>query len=306
MIVTNATKNIINKVIEIVNNEFILNRGKHLHITERYPNLFNEDNFSNIFLLNERGLEFDSVMVVKTIDINLNNKILKSFFVGSQVTVKQARGKGYGKYLFEFVSKHYISKGFDIGVGWTRLQEYYLKTGWHAFENGIFVECYKLKHNLFNEYNNPVSISIVRDYKRLENYRISKLENYIIRNTNNSIEGYGTIYTPGEESFCYQLCTKGEIEGYIYGVKSPNLTIIYEYAVDEIFHLYRLLNYLVNEKAASNIAINLSIYDGHLSDILSFFETVGVNKPNLTIYKPSSLKVFNEMKYFYIPFTDRI
>lgn len=306
MKILNPNSNNIDQILELINKEFVLDRGKKLHIKERFPYLFDESNYQNIYFIEGEGNTIDAVMVVKTFELLFEGQIFNLFMVGSQVIHPDKRGKGIGKFLFEYVSDNYLNKRFDLGVGWTRLQEYYIKTGWHSFENGIFVHCKELKTN----YKIISSLNIVNvgtnEYSLLNDYRIAKNQNYIVRKKYYGIEGFGTIYSPGEESICLAVINDNQIIGYMYGAIVNNKAIIYEYILDDINMFPKLIYNLYVEKNIDDIFINLSVDNPNCIDILMLFEAVSIDKPELSIYKYNNIETFNKLKNYYIPFTDRI
>lgn len=302
--ISNANASNIEQILDLVNQEFILSRGKTLHIKNRYPYLFDEPNFKNIFILQEDSSDLLAVMVVKTVDLVLSGSTVKLFFVGSQVTPLQHRGLGYGKFLFEYVSELYLSNGFDCGVGWTRLQDHYLKSGWVSYENGFYLEAELFKP----EFNHQVGIEIyesrVDSFQEVEEFRLRNTKDYIMRMKDSPTQGYGTIYSPGEEYFCLLAKSNSSIMGYIYGVKFGRSAFIYEYVVDDFGILMGLLEYL--NRDIDNFNINFSDQNDDLKKISGLFEKTTIVKPVLSIYKYNDESAANCIKNFYIPFTDRI
>jgi len=307
MNISNPTKENIDKVLSLINQEFVLDRGKYLHIKDRFPYLFSEANFPNIFFISHDNLNIDAVMAVKTVSLNFDNQVFNLFFVGSQVIHPLMRSKGLGRYLFEYVTDHYLNKGFDLGVGWTRLQDYYIKTGWTPYENGIFVHCQKLKNSIQKDI--PIPIDCIQDfdnYTVIDNYRISKCENYIVRNKTSGIEGFGTIYSPCENSFTYAAIYDNEIIGYICGATVNDKAIIYEFVLNDLAIFPELVKHLCKERNIASLFVNTVEKYPHEIDVLSFFETSIIEKPSLSIYRFNNIEVFDKIKNFYIPFTDRI
>lgn len=302
--ISNATSANIEQILDLVNQEFILSRGKTLHIKNRYPYLFDEHNFKNIFILQNEAESLLAVIVIKTVDLMLDGKLLRSFFFGSHVTPSLYRRLGYGRYLLKYVSDHYLSNGFDCGVGWTRLQDHYSKSGWVAFENGSYLEAELFKPEFYHQVGIEIYKSNLDSFQEVEEYRLRNTKDYIMRMKASPSQGYGTIYSPGEEYFCLLAKSNSSIIGYIYGVKFGRSAFIYEYKVDDFGILMGLLEYL--NRDIDNFNINFSDKNDDLKKISGLFEKTTIVKPLLSIYKYYDESVANSIKNFYIPFTDRI
>ncbi len=305
-VVTCANESNIEQILDLVNKEFIVERGKFLHISVRYPFLFDKNNFENIFLIKCSKNSIAAVMAVKTIELLFEGKVYNLFLVGFQVTHPEYRGKGLGKFLFEYVGDYFLIKNFDLGVGWTRLQDYYIKTGWTPYENGVFVKCNKLKQDYVKETNVKITSAGIKEYLLLDTYRVENQQNYIVREKRHGIEGWGTVYSPGEKSLLLMATKNDKIVGYIYGVTLKNVAIIYEYKLDFIEIFPQLIENIYSKKNIDEVHINLSLKNFMNMDILKYFESVTINKPQLSIYKYNNAEIFHKLKDFYIPFTDRI
>lgn len=305
MKITRASKKNIDMILDNINREFIVSRGKQLHIFHRFPYLFDKSNYNNIFLLNENKNDFGSIIAVKPVSFTFRNSNYKAFFVGTQITPNHHRGKGFGKLLFQYTANHYLNNGYDIGIGWTRLQNFYSGLGWIPFENGIYVETKKNDNKLIDvSKNNKNGYNDI--YERLDSFRTTICSDYIIRNKGNKIEGYGTIYSPGEEAYCIYYEVEGSIYGYLYGVKSNKNIIIYEMHYRDISVLKELLNKLSYDGSDLEICFNVSCNDSNLLFLLDKFDKLIISKPKLGIYYFKNKQIFDYLKYFYIPFTDRI
>jgi Acetyltransferase (GNAT) domain len=306
MKITNANASNIDMLIDEINNEFIVERKKKLHIRNRFPKLFNSSNFNNIHILNETKNGFCSVIVVKTVDIVIEDKQrIKAFFVGAQMTPKQHQGKGYGKDLFKYITEKYLNNNFSVGVGWTRLQSFYQSLGWETYENGTLLELIGLK--IDKKTKNIYQCNDPNTYNILDSIRVKLLSNYIIRkNANNTINGFGTIYTPAENSYCiYCKCGK-EISAYAYGAFNSEAVYIYELIYADKIDFENILSSIFCYHQNKRVFINVYQNDLLLKKLPIYFEKVIVTNPVLSIYAYRDHSIFTQLKNLYIPFSDRI
>ncbi len=306
MKVTNANRNNIKFLIEEINNEFVVKRKKKVHIVERYPGLFDESNYRNIYILNENSNHFASIIIAKTVDIVIkSNRVIKAFFVGAQMTPKQHQGKGYGKYLFTYVTEKHFNNGFDIGVGWTRLQSFYPNLGWQTFENGVLVELsgFKKAHEINGVYQCNCSDS----YAVLDKFRIKQSEEYIIRkNANGTFNGFGTIYSPAESIYCLYTKNGADVSAYLYGATNSEAVYIYETKYEQLIDFEKIVSFVFAKNPNKRIFINIYQNDPLLDKLNCYFDKTAVYQPILSIYAYRDKTIFSALQSFYIPFTDRI
>ena len=304
MIIRNPVLEELDEILDVLNNEFIINKGKKLHIKYRYPGLYDQSNIENLFVIHDDN-KLRSFIAVKPVDYIYQNKTYKLFFIGSVFTYPESRGKGYGSKLLDYIEKYFFDNEYSMGCLWSGIPIYYMNKGWDLCENGIFAKI-KVKDLITgfseNKYNYHIKYNEEIDYYKMDDFRINNKKDMIIRSYQKKFSEYGNIYSPGEEKIISLIETNDKIKGYIYGVMRGKTLIVYE-LIGDINPIRHILNEIANTSNLEDIYINLPTSKESILESISRYSEK--SKPSITLYKTQS-NYFDTIKRIYIPFTDRI
>jgi len=292
------------RIIEQLNDEFIVSKGKHLHISKRYPFLYNNlEHLWGLFDKNEL-LAFIAVKPVKLVTEQCDYHL---FFIGSVFTPQKHRGNGYAKQLLTETQTTYFANGFNVGVLWTNLVDFYSKLGWVSHEKGIFIKGnhLNLKTPFIAQEFEIEKIKSV-DFKEIDKFRIDNLTSYLVRHQNGNYSGYSTVYSPGENVLRLKILMNGRLIGYITGVTNREFIILYECIFEKQQLIYDILAFLNKEYEYSTYFFNLSSSNNIVDLLKEVFGEIEINNPKITMYLYKDISVFKQVSEFYIPFSDRI
>lgn len=298
----------VEKLIPLLNEEFVYSKQRKLPIEERFPELFSENNLENLYGLYSDGA-LASFVAVKPVDIYDHGKTYKAFFVGAVFTDHRFRGQGYSSQLMEHVQNQYAAAGADFGVLWTGINGFYKKLGWITADKGVFVTCRTLKETL-----PPVSPGTVRnmadsDIASVDAFRISQRDSYVIRGCQGGYSGYRTVYSPGESLLRLVKLRNEKISGYLLGSLNEGNCIIYEVVAvnDEVEVVFDLLSYIY-EIHGNEIAVRINHAENDLLayQIHNHYQSVDIKKTEIQMYYSCNEAKSSAAKEIYISFSDRI
>jgi len=303
MKIENPTPSSIKTIIHHLNNEFIYSKNKNIGLEFRFKELFSKKNFHNLYLIME-GNDVASFVAVNPLLIDINSQFINAFAVGCVYTQQQFRGKRISSFLLKKVIDKYLNEGYEIGLLWTTIPEYYQKIGWVLYDNGLFVSCSKLKKSI--HVHRKFRIVEDFDYGRLDSFRITKLKNRVIR-SNNVINSYKVNPSPSENRlFLIQEDNNEQLSGYIiFGLKNKNV-YIYEIISENLVKRNNLILSIVSLYYDYNIYFNIHRYDKIIKKLHDIFETVEVKEQHLQMYYCSQPSIISKINGMYIPFIDRI
>jgi len=292
------------RIIEQLNDEFIVSKGKHLHISKRYPFLYN--NLEHLWGLFDKN-ELLAFIAVKPVKLVAEQCDYHLFFIGSVFTPQKHRGNGYAKHLLDETQTTYFANGFNAGVLWTNLVEFYSKLGWVSHENGIFVKGkhLNLKTPLIAQKFEIKTIKST-DFKEIDKFRIDNLTSYIVRYENGNYSGYSTVYSPGENVLRLKILMNGRLIGYVTGVTNSEFIILYECILEKQQSIYDIFAFLKKEYEYSTYFFNLSSSNNIVDLLKEVFGEIEINYPKITMYLYKDISIFKKVSEFYIPFSDRI
>jgi hypothetical protein len=303
MIIRNPFKGELPHILDLLNEEFILRKGKKLHISRRYPLLYNQPK-SLWGLYDEK--ELLAFLAVKEVEVYIKDKCWNLFFVGSVFTPRKHRKNGYANILLSSVQKDYLNNNYDAGVLWTNLHAYYEKIGWLLHENGLLFTCSKVKSSLFENLFENIEVESIQDYSEIDKFRIFSSKNYLLRKKGKNFFGYGTIYSPGEVSFGIKIIKGSYLIGYSLGVVSNNTVIFYEIAGDMETVLISSLAYFLKANKHYVFKFNMEKETTSMVLLNKYFHEVRTEYPSITMYLCKNDRVLQQVMQLYIPFTDRI
>ncbi len=307
MKIRNISLSELTNIVDKLNYEFIISKGNKLHITKRFPILYDTNNLENLYVL-EIDNKIKAFTAVKPVLFKNKSKVYRLFFVGSVYTEPMARGKGLCSSLLNYVQEKYFNDGYDAGFLWTNLHGFYTKLGWVLNEKGLLAHT-KIdalrKSNTYFIPSGRVQKAIHSDLARIDEFRVKLSNEYVIRNDGKISSGYGTVYSPGEENLLYYYQHEKNIYAYVNGVINKDTLIIYEFFGYEEF-VIKILDVVCKIANITFIKINLPNFNEDRNLLNNLFTNYSIEKPQISMIMTRDTKIFNELKNVYIFFTDRV
>lgn len=124
----------------MLDNEFILGKGRKTSIAQRFPSTFCADNVENIFLAEENGT-IVSAFLSKRFTWRQPDRTWQGAMIGAVYTESKRRGEGLGSALLKWGTQALQDAGAEFGVLWTTQPEFYQRLGWSAADIGMFGSC---------------------------------------------------------------------------------------------------------------------------------------------------------------------
>ncbi|WKZ71073.1 MAG: GNAT family N-acetyltransferase [Melioribacteraceae bacterium] len=307
MKIRNITLSELTNLVDKINYEFISSKGKKLHITKRFPNLYDTNNLENLYVL-EIDNKIKAFTAVKTVLFKKKSTVYHLFFVGSVYTDPMARGQGLSSSLLNYVQEKYFNDGYDAGFLWTNLHGFYTKLGWILNEKGLLAHT-KIdalrKSNTYFIPSGGVQKADHSDLAMIDEFRVKLSNEYVIRKDGKIISGYGTVYSPGEENLLYYYRHEKNIYAYVNGVINKDTLIIYEFFGYEEF-VIKILDVVCKIANIIFIKINLPSSDEEQNLLNNLFTNYSIERPQISMFITRDSRIFDELKNAYIFFTDRI
>lgn len=298
----------IETLIPLLNEEFVYSKQRKLPIEKRFPELFSENNFENLYGLYSEG-DLASFVAVKPVNIYHHGKIYKAFFVGAVFTDYRFRGKGYSSQLMEYVQNQYASAGADFGVLWTGINGFYEKLGWITADTGVFVTCRTLTKTLSPVFHGAVRFMQDSDISSVDAFRKSQRNSYVIRAGEGRYIGYRTVYSPGESLLRLVEFRNDKVCGYLLGSLNEGSCIIYEVVAvnDEVDVVSDLLSF-IHDNYGRDIRVRINHAESDLlaRNIYSYYQKVDIIKTEIQMYYPCNNARISAANELYISFADRI
>lgn len=124
----------------MLDNEFILSKGRKTSIAQRFPSTFCADNVENIFLAEENGT-IVAAFLGKRFEWRQPDRIWQGAMIGAVYTDPTRRGKGIGSALLKWGVQALQDAGAEFAVLWTTQPEFYQRLGWNSADIGMFGNC---------------------------------------------------------------------------------------------------------------------------------------------------------------------
>lgn len=284
-----------------LNQEFIFSRGRTLPMEKRFPGLYSDLNRDSLFGLFDSN-QCLSFVATKPLYINKNNKIVKTFAIGSVFTPLSFRHHGYSAQLLDFVCKHYNKQQFKAGYLWTSLRGYYERFGWRRNDKYEVIIIRNI--NAINATHTHKVETTLPNIHIMSQDDASQLAKQSHGNIIRSLDGsnYFTTLPPSDQSITYITSNQSYLCG---GIKNRT-GYIFELYTHEIYEVEAFLKYFFLHENLEEIWLNSEI-DSDLGKIVkSTFTDIETRRFELQM----CITFEEEEKDFYeqlpIPFLDRI
>ncbi|HSY27795.1 MAG TPA: GNAT family N-acetyltransferase, partial [Burkholderiaceae bacterium] len=130
----------LDRLFAMLDQEFVLNKGRKTSLATRYPSTYCAANAGNIFLTEESG-KLISACLCKRFEWQQPGRTWQGAMVGGVYTDPQRRGKGVGSALLQWGAQTLRGAGVEFAALWTTQPGFYERLDWVAADIGMFGSC---------------------------------------------------------------------------------------------------------------------------------------------------------------------
>jgi predicted N-acetyltransferase YhbS len=117
------------ELIALLDEEFVLSRGRTISVERRFPEVFFARNLGNLWTVLVDG-KVVAAAVAKPFEWLADEKTWTAAMVGLVVTRPELRGRGLASRLLVRLQSHLAQQGSEFAVLWTRHPQFYERLGW--------------------------------------------------------------------------------------------------------------------------------------------------------------------------------
>jgi predicted N-acetyltransferase YhbS len=130
----------LDRLFAMLDQEFVLSKGRKTSLASRYPSTYCSANAGNIFLAEENG-QLISACLCKRFEWQQPGRSWQGAMIGGVYTDPQRRGKGIGSALLQWGAQTLRGAGVEFAVLWTMQPGFYERLDWVAADIGMFGSC---------------------------------------------------------------------------------------------------------------------------------------------------------------------
>jgi predicted N-acetyltransferase YhbS len=288
----------IESILALLNQVFIIDRKKEIGLERRFPFLFDQEQYDNIYTVIDNG-EVVSCCVTRPITLISGGQPYRLFLLGFVATHPAYRNQGYSARLLQFVQHHLLhDQKFDGGFLWTGIQSFYSKIGWRDLPEDSIVSIIKKndvqKSSIATREGLVVDAAFHRLFENEFTFRCSDdavFTNDIIPATVNKFRSLTFYHKEGIKSYV-SIGLQGHI-GYLYLLLYESETVLPE-LMQDLFASFDLEKIMVNVQPHSKVLVDLKSY---------FQVSVESRKMGMVIQKTGNGSPLNR---WFLPFIMRI
>ncbi len=127
-------------LVGLLDEEFILSKGRNFSLARRFPTVLHAGNCPNI-LLACRGDEIAAAIVIKRLDWITPERSWRGAMIGMVYTRPAERGRGLASRLLRAAEQDLRADGTAFAVLWTAQPKLYGRLGWTNSDCGVFGTC---------------------------------------------------------------------------------------------------------------------------------------------------------------------
>lgn len=229
--VETCTSDQLDRVVELLDEEFILSKNRNLSFEKRFPSVYCKDNLDNIFVDCEND-QIISIVSVKKFDLIHQETSVSCAMLGGVYTRAGYRGQGRMSKMLAYVDDRLMTDGVQIGVLYSRLHRFYEKSGWILADSGRLGRLLKTEWKFEETACDLRNVELVgENVVELEKFRRSMIEICVER----SSWDYESIPIPSAETRCLCAFRDDQIEAYIVAGVGDECVYIFELIGNEEF-----------------------------------------------------------------------
>ena len=127
------------RLIPLLDEEFIISRGRIISLQLRFPTVFCQNNLHNIFVCID-GKEIASALAMRQFDWRDGDKVYRGTMIGTVYTHPLRRGQGWASKLLAATATQLRERNVDFAVLWTVRPSFYARLGWMATDCSVLGE----------------------------------------------------------------------------------------------------------------------------------------------------------------------
>ena len=283
---------------QMLDNEFIFGKGRKTSLAQRYPSTFCAANVGNIFVAEENG-QIVAAFLCKRFEWHQPDRNWQGAMVGAVYADPKRRGEGLGSALLKWGMQALQAAGVEFAVLWTTQPDFYGRMGWSSADIGMFGNC-------GSGSGSGAALDSVRvlplalcNEREVDDIRVQCLDAYVCRQ---SLD-YSQQPIPAENVDILLWTEDGEASSYALLGRVGGTGIVYEMVGSEsgfadLWESVRLRH--------KKIVINDSADSASYRWLSQHTDIVWESK-KLAMWLPLSAEIdVNAMSKWYIPYFDRI
>ena len=283
-------------VIESIDREFVLNKGRRLSLSCRYPNVISQQNVKHIQVA-VMDHSICGAVAIRMFDYLIGKSLWHGAMIGMVWVEPKYRGKDVGKELITTIGTYLKENHCDFGVLWTGQPLFYQKLGWFISDTSLYAE---INGNRVSVKTEPVICRTLNssDIVHLANIRINRELQRVVR----APLDYHVKPIPVDEVDCF-FVTDNEGDGYALVGKADNCGFFYEMDAPPVLWdiIWRAIT-MQYEKLIIN-----GQRGEPFSKWLTDMHQIKWQQQNKTMWLPLSQRAYDiSLESFYIPYFDRI
>lgn len=134
-----ATPGDLEKLIPLLDDEFILGKGRQISLAQRFPAVYCPENVNNIFIAKENDIII-SALATKQFTWQDNGEPFHGTMLGAVYTHPHRRKEGLASRLLAWVAEVSRQNGADFAVLWTATPAFYARLSWFSSDCGLLGE----------------------------------------------------------------------------------------------------------------------------------------------------------------------
>lgn len=127
------------RLVSLLDEEFIIGKGRSVSLRQRFPAVYCGDNLPNILVCAD-GESIVSALAIRLFDWRAGHEVFRGAMIGAVYTIPARRREGLASHMLEAAATRLREEGADFGVLWTGQPSFYSRHGWIAADSGMFGE----------------------------------------------------------------------------------------------------------------------------------------------------------------------
>lgn len=139
-----ATKEDLQRLLALMDAEFIFGKGRTISLAQRRPALFSATSAQYFQLVEDTAStgepEIVAALVAQAFEFVLQGDTRRGAMIGLVLTLPARRGEGWASQLLRHTVETLRQQGLDFAVLWTAQPAFYARLGWQLADRGVFGE----------------------------------------------------------------------------------------------------------------------------------------------------------------------
>lgn len=129
----------LDQLIRLLDEEFIIGKGRTISLRRRFSKVFGHDNLHNILVCMVAD-EIAAALALFPFDWRDRSAVFRGAMIGAVYTHPIRRKQGLASRLLEAAAMQMQEQNIDFGVLWTGQPAFYARLGWQSADNSVLGE----------------------------------------------------------------------------------------------------------------------------------------------------------------------